>query len=741
MGNVNRYDKPIQSEFINTYSPIPFDDMMKVGMLKRAEIEKGEQKAEAFMGQLQAIKVHSKDEPEYQERITKMQERLDETISKYGNLGTTEARREISKIVSEQSQDPWWRAAVHNYAEIVAGQEARKKALTEKGATPADVYNLDKAMESFQGTSARMKEDGTGMISLPGAFAPSDPTGFVGKQLDNMKPSGWSIDENTGDWIVTQGQEGIFADQIASTLGVKLSSTGTEIDPTTGKKINVYGVDMENSNVPEWFTNSAEGRRTQTEALAFVERAIEQDPSLAEVGDDLLEEKYKSLYGELVAKNIHERTFQKTNFKLTANPFAVAAYKAKLKEQEPAIRSTVLVGTLGSTVKGYDDVNVVKAGYVNNINEIRARKESYISANGITEEKDADGNVVSWKDSSGADRTSDLLKYNMEIQQQQRNIGSLDDYLNTVLTELKFTRDDLEGSSAKIEQEVEARYAEYLKTLTSEQRIWGASRQERSSVPVGDDDGGVGRKELYRQEARRKDPVFKQVDAALKRNAENSAVEVGVSRFNTASTNTAMERIFNDFVVEGEDNRIGKLGGGMISVFYADTNQNVEDPEALSKLSSEKEARFAGYFYHPQRGLCLMYRPYNTDGSLGRHVAMTAPEGVLEHLVTNGEIDAAKYAVSEQFNSALKNLNRKSEGSVNIDKEGRFEVFTDSVHNYPVKIRQKFNTTAAFAPSSGEGVELTFQTNEGEEVISFGNVSSAVDFYLSKLSEQLQQKK
>ena len=685
MGNVNRYDKPIQSEFINTYSPIPFDDMMKVGMLKRAEIDKGEQKAADLMGQLQAINVRSIDEEDYQARIGNMNKRLDETIAKYGNLGTVEARREVSKLIAEQQQDPWWRAAARNYQTEQAGYAAKAKALTEKGTKKSDLIGLERSLNAPK-TSDLMKTNGHGMFNLGEAYAPTDVYEAISKRSEGMKASGWLKDRNTGQYIITEGQEGVYAEQVAATMGLVLKKTDK----------GTYSIDWTQSAVPADFMASAEGASLLRDAELYVENKISQEPELAENADELLEQTFNEMYAQTAESVISRRTHSSSTFKMDADPYYLAEYKKKLDDMDIPWTESVLAGTSASKINSITKLVASKTEFEAAIKDVDARKAEFIKNYDIDK---ANNTSTITKE----EYTHQLNLFDAEREQAESKRNDLDNLEKRTKISIGVKPDYQPDAEVVAKAEADAK----RKTENRRSALAGNYSVKDSILNEEDQKAYDEEYEKNLNEALMKaDPTLAKYNKALKENAKAGTTTIGLTRFNSVSLNKEATEGFNRYALEGGANG-NRLSGGTQGLQFIGDRTDFTD-EDYENLSTEKDAEFLGWAYdHETENIKFAYRPYDKEGNLMKPVWRDAPQGAETYLINNGNISQAQVLLHRQMVAAETSPDKEGKTGLKPSDDG-MSIIGDATSPYAGKFRKLYKSESAIR--SGEpGYELVLK--------------------------------
>lgn len=240
---VGAYDQPGQYQFLNTYVPIPFEQMAGALQQRQRAYEQGASMRDSFYTALKDIELSSPDEAEYQRRMAELDTKLSDLMSKQPDLGSLEFKTELNKVIREQGRDKWWRQAQKNkpiYDQLL-------KDYSEAVATgkPWNYRPLQMQLEQFRkyGTA------GTGELFPKQAYEGGDLYEAADQLGKGFKSQGkvWAKDDESGEWYVRRGQEGVALSEVAFLYGYEADEKGnlTLVQPHPGLMTSAGGLDMQ----------------------------------------------------------------------------------------------------------------------------------------------------------------------------------------------------------------------------------------------------------------------------------------------------------------------------------------------------------------------------------------------------------------------------------------------------------------------------------------------------------------
>lgn len=187
----NQFESPAQAQFINTYVPIPFQEMMQAGAAKQERYEQGQARADALVDQYANIKVAPIDVATKNIKIKQINDEISNLVDQHPDLSSYEFRRKLNRYQRDIASDSWWNAAQGNvkpYEELVKSlAEGRQKNVN---------YNTRQREQYFKmlhekGTQGLLDEGlNNGSIVDPGAIDYNDFNKYIDDSLGKVKESG-----------------------------------------------------------------------------------------------------------------------------------------------------------------------------------------------------------------------------------------------------------------------------------------------------------------------------------------------------------------------------------------------------------------------------------------------------------------------------------------------------------------------------------------------------------------------
>jgi len=239
----SQYDIPGQGRFMNTYVPIPFQEMAGALQNRQRQYEIGAaQKANTFSA-LKDIKLAAPDEKDYQQKMAVLDKQLQDLMSRQPDMGSLEFKTELNNIQSQQGRDDWWRQAQKNepiYAQLLKDYQ---EAVADN--KPWNYVPLKAELENFQ-------EYGTAGIGELYPTIASKPGDLV-KEADalgkgfRVEGSIWGRNDETGGLYVKKGREEVAFQEVAYLYGYNVNKETGEpelVNPNIGLMSGEGGRDM-----------------------------------------------------------------------------------------------------------------------------------------------------------------------------------------------------------------------------------------------------------------------------------------------------------------------------------------------------------------------------------------------------------------------------------------------------------------------------------------------------------------
>jgi hypothetical protein len=659
MAGVNRYDTPSQASFINSYVPIPFDEMMKMGMMKQQMVEQNDQIGSELMGTLGAMKVAPADEASYLDKRNQIQKQINDIYSNT-QPGSYEGKKKLMDLRTQVALDPTLRAMTYNLPVYTQSQtelqEGRKNGIPEQNLQ--DLMRVNSALGTGgAGTTGLMKANGTGIYSSPGYSKYENYEDAIAKQVKDVASSSTSIKDfktdATGKYVVTTENAGKSLNALGAPFGLSFNGN---VDTRTNRlsyRAAASGITPEAvSNYKQFLTTPA-GEQLVRDAQYNAQKDP-NDPN----GDPF------SLYMQTVTKAINANITTNSKYSVDYDPLYEAEQRLALTKKQPVYTMPVLIGEpnrpdMASIVSVEHSKNIIGQ----KILDIQKAKDEYVKQNGI--------DLTTGKDSTGADVTSTLADFNAQVEQEKAKQTSYDGVVaqarkdahisdNWQLSD-QIKKDASDYAQGKVDKDLNTALASVSKSGTSgEQLKIDNAEYSKDSQKFSN---------YYNEYVNQHSPEAKAINEKLKQNAADHMVNVGVTSFPTTTAEKEMEDIFNKFANEGSGTS-GRLGGGNVALTDAKTGKPFTDDQykdmsrtiTNSKGTGEEKQtpQILGMFYHPEKGWPqILVRPTDKNGKMLPQAYWDAPEGTEQIFIEAGRLDAAKVMVQRELANANSTPNQE----------------------------------------------------------------------------------
>ena len=186
MAEINQYMQPAQAQYINTYTPIPFESMLQAGMAQEQQYNQGKQAASSLYDQYQGIDVHRFDQPELERRLNQINSDISNLMAENPDLGSYDFRNKLDTYKRRLARDEWWQAAKANKPMF---DQLEKNILEDK--TKNRSYNYMQRQQLFdqlakQGTAGLIAQ-GNPYATDPGSTEYADFNNYLGKQMKDIE--------------------------------------------------------------------------------------------------------------------------------------------------------------------------------------------------------------------------------------------------------------------------------------------------------------------------------------------------------------------------------------------------------------------------------------------------------------------------------------------------------------------------------------------------------------------------
>jgi hypothetical protein len=633
--SINRYDTPAQAQFINTYSPIPFDEMMKIGLMKQARIDEGQKRADDATAALSAFKVAAPDEPAYLKKQGDYLKKLDTLYNETGNTGSMEFMRGVNKLRAEMSTDTDLRSMAQNYSTYNKMVTDVNEAAAKFGENSPAVYKARKQLQEFnngavndkgeivKGTTYIQQKTGMGILQPQGIGTPAAAQPVLDEYLAPVKADSVGTEglDASGMFRVGNKNSGITYNKLGSVLGISFKD-----EIRNGKKTAV----MDKVQVPADFYN--------TQAGMYMAQAAEQ---LADGSNGKMNKKqaFDALYADAALKSISSHVSSSSEQSLDVNPYYMESYKKKIAEEKPVYTTDFLIGSQNTGLDSIKAVDSAKDSLGTKIIDIEKTKEEYIAKNGVDKStKDGDGRYVG----------SVLSEFDANIQQEKDKVTSLDNLIASIRKDKgipdkwKITDDYTPEQIAQIEKEAEAVADKLVATPLGgrpNQEEWDKQYQYQLDKKMSEGSAN-----------------YKKINEGLKANAAAGMLKVGVTSFPTTTDEKAMQDIIFKFTNEGVG-KSDRLGGGGLLLTDAKTGKpyEVKDYEAMSRSSEDKfKPEVLGIFYDSKKGwpkIMIRAKKKSKDGGVEMLPAayIDAPAGTEDIFIKAGKLSAAEVMIQREL--------------------------------------------------------------------------------------------
>lgn len=223
----NQFDKPSGSQFINTYVPIPFEQMAGALQNRQRQYETTAARIDATFSALKDVEAHRLDEPGYQAKINELQKRVSDFQKENPDLSTLEARTGMNQLLQEQTRDPYWRALKANAPVL---QEIEKQvALARSENRPWDAMDAENFLQQY-GTGGGAATFGkVGPVNVAeatdiNALLESIGRGFI------VEGTSVKYNNETGTEEIDQSKSGISPQQVSNAYGLSINDGQLQLD-------------------------------------------------------------------------------------------------------------------------------------------------------------------------------------------------------------------------------------------------------------------------------------------------------------------------------------------------------------------------------------------------------------------------------------------------------------------------------------------------------------------------------
>jgi len=312
---VTPYHQPIEAEFIDTYAPIPFQEMMQAGMLKQAQAEQSSQLLSGFYTGLGSIKIRPENQAYFQNVwLPGIQEKTNALMKEDPTMSTPGFKMGLNKVIRETTMDEWLMRAKQEYPTWETHQGDVRE---YEGPT----YNIYKAARSQAPTHELMEK---GELYKPGRITQeANLRDRLESYIDNLISSGQTREglDTSGMWTITENNSGRALGALGSPLGLSFKVVIDE----NGNQVAV--LDRENSGYAPGFFGSVEHENlTNSVDQQARQLGIEEE---SEEWNQLFEDNY---FNQALSA-VYERVSKDSSVTMDANPYALIRYRQQIDDE------------------------------------------------------------------------------------------------------------------------------------------------------------------------------------------------------------------------------------------------------------------------------------------------------------------------------------------------------------------------------------------------------------------------
>ncbi len=639
---INRYDQPAEAQFINTYVPIPFDDIAKVALLKQARIDEDLEKQQNMLATYSSFKTApGQDERSRDKILSEIQQDFATLQEQPGTLGF---RQGLANITTKWGTD----TRVQN---LRRNQETYDKMLAEYNKAKQDkvpVQNLREMEETLNnyynyGEEGLRSKQGSGVLTSPGYKGYVDVYKGWQERVNDVKPSSAQTvyNDKTGKYMITDKNAGITLDALSAPFGIKWKEEYKD-----GKK--VITVDHED------FSRNGFKRLMETEEGGQV--MINAKEELRKRGEDLTQENLMNeAYSQTlqtVQQIMSERVQSDRSIDMDADPYALAAYKKSLDDSEITFTNPVLMSTSGSKLTSPKKIDEAKNVLTTNIKDMDKKLLEFKEQNNIQERTETyttpEGKTYTRTFYESPERGDMTDEYNEMLEEKgsyQRKLLEIQDVELKAKREAGLSKDYSPSKEVLAEADAAGKRAVIRLQDSGLGIVAGGNETE-----LTEEEKREVYHDAYNAYIEKKDPKWKEYRKVLQERAAAKVEERGVTRFSTKSMNEMAETMGLQHFTE---NKPGQLGGGTGRIQWAQDDGKGFTNKDYENIDNAKAPEFLGWAKDPEDGTFkFIYRFYKKGSTkenpeLMDAVKVDAPAGTAEFLIKQGEITPAEVYLSQ----------------------------------------------------------------------------------------------
>jgi len=549
--SINRYDTPAQAQFINTYSPIPFDEMMKIGLMKQAQREKTDELLFQNEAALNNIQVAPGDEEALRNKRASLLGELDNLSSQTGGFmgyaGTKELMRFRNKLMGDQDLREF-SSNLKSYQETI---KAKNDAL-EKGVPDSNQFEIDEVLKRFgpggKGTLEQREVTGDGRVSA-GSFMPYIPVrkefAEMIKGVDERVTEAAGLKNMDGNkYIIETGNAVRTLEALGAPLGVAFK--------TNGKGGLV--IDRENSNI--WgMMDTPVGKQIQVTARHRAKDAMHSKDNEGKTYQEVLTTEIEKEYYDKAMSAINERVSSKSTISVDADSFDLAGNSQRLKDIGYDSSSNIVLATAATNLTDLKSIGVARNEETKKIQQLTMERDKLISQDNakLEEYTDPVSKTVykRYIDSTGKNITETVRSKQLDIEEANKRLTHMDDMVNGIKKRLgipaEFTPTSLQEKAAtKYADRAISEAVNTLKTIGIDPST-GTQLSDPKEVDaaIAQAQSKEQKEELVQEYYTNNTDYYKSLNQALKDNAGKSSYDTKVTRFGSEPLNKLLDGHFN----------------------------------------------------------------------------------------------------------------------------------------------------------------------------------------------------
>lgn len=631
---INRYDQPAEAQFINTYVPIPFDDIAKVALLKQARIDEDLEKQQNMLATYSSFKTApGQDERSRDQMIEEMKKDFASLQDQPGFVGF---RQGLNNISNKWGTDTRLQNLKRNQATFDTMLADYNKAKNE-GVPIQNLRDMEEAIHNYinYGEEGLRKRTGSGVLTSPGYKGYVNVREGWEKIVNDVKPSSNQMvyDDKTGMYKVTDKNAGVTLNALSAPFGIKWIK-----ESQNGK--DVVTIDHEDF--------SKNGFRRLMETPEGGQVLIDAKEALLNKGEEvtnenLMDEAY-SITIQTVNSIMSERVQSDKSISIDADPYKLAAYKKSLEDVEISFTNQILMSVAGNKLKDPGTIDKAKNTLSDNIKKMDEELLKFKEENKLKEVTETyttpEGKPYTrtfYETPDGIDMTAEYTQMLDMKENYQKELKETQNYESKMKQKA-----GLNPNYTPSEEVIEKAKTAGMQAVAMLSAGGSSLSPGRTSTA---EEKAKAYQEAYDKALMDKDPNWKKYKNVLEENAKTRVEEVGFARFDKKSYNDLAEQIGQYLYTE---NVQGQLGGGTGKIEWVQDKGKPFNNKDYENIDNSETPYFYGPVLDPENGeLKFMYR-FKKKGSSKENpefldpVKVDAPDGAIELLIKSGKVHPAE---------------------------------------------------------------------------------------------------